>query len=373
MTDSFLNGFIKKSLAKRLAKSTSTVAGPYGKTVPSNDCINGFPISRYAGYGVNAWEVLYSIWVANQSTIGAKFTNTQAANSAPGASPSCTGPANIFIIRHGEKNPSPDVNYCLNNNGIYRACQLIEYVNKLATAGTPISYIISCNTCAYNTGDSSMRPQQTMAMTSFMLNIPMYIFGGPQDYTAVIDKLFNSGIFDGLNVLFCWEHTAIQQLFLNILNGAGIIGRLPITEGTTNQDDWYGDAYFAKYSTPDNLCPGGTYLCTDAGSPYYTDNTSLTYPGSTGLPRCIGPNSQYYPYRNTNDFETLYWFKSSSSSNYTFTFNITKEPILTCYSSCELIVGLYQPLTLECSSTNKYYTSSDSIEKECLPPTDWAV
>jgi hypothetical protein len=369
MTDAFLNGFIKKSLAK----STSTVGGPYGKTVPANDCINGFPISRYAGYGVNAWEVLYSIWVANQSTIGAKFTNTQAANAAPGAAPLCTGPANIFMIRHGEKNPSPDVNYCLNNNGIYRACQLIEYVNKLATAGTPISYIISCNTCAYNTGDSSMRPQQTMAMTSFMLNIPMYIFGGPQDYDTVIDKLFNSGIFDGLNVLFCWEHTAIQQLCLNILNAAGFISRLQITQGTGGYNDWYGDAYFAQYSTPDNLCPDGNYLCTDISSPYYTDNINLTNPGGTGLPNCIGPNSQYYPYRNTDNFETLYWFKSSSSSEYKFTFKITKEPVLTCYSSCELIVGLYQPLTEQCSSTNKYYDSSDSIEKECLPPSDWAV
>ena len=164
MTDTFINGFLKNSLFKNsLFKSTST-AGPYGKTIPTNDCINGFPISRYAGYGVNAWEVLYSIWVANQSTIGAKFTNNQAAIAAPGTSPLCTGPANIFIIRHGEKNPSPDVNYCLNNNGIYRSSQLIEYVNKLATAGTPISYIITCNPCAFNTGDPSMRPQQTIAV-----------------------------------------------------------------------------------------------------------------------------------------------------------------------------------------------------------------
>lgn len=370
MTDAFLNGFIKKSLAK----STSTVGGPYGKTVPANDCINGFPISRYAGYGVNAWEVLYSIWVANQSTIGAKFTNTQAANAAPGSAPLCTGPANIFMIRHGEKNPSPDVNYCLNNNGIYRACQLIEYVNKLATAGTPISYIISCNPCAYNTGDPSMRPQQTLSAASFMLNIPMYVFGGPQDYATVIDNLFNSGIFDGLNVLFCWEHTAIQQLCLNILNAAGPISRLQITQGTGGYNDWYGDAFFKDYGLNGNLlCPGGNYLCNDQTNIYHTDNINLTNPTATGLPACIGPNSQYYPYRNTNNFETLYWFKSSSSSDYKFTFKITKEPVLTCYSNCELIVGLYQPLTTECSSTNKYYDSSDSIEKECLPPSDWAV
>jgi|LauGreDrversion4_2_1035121.scaffolds.fasta_scaffold17739_2 hypothetical protein len=367
MTDYFLNGFIKKSLAK----STSN-AGPYGKTVPAKDCINGFPISRYAGYGVNAWEVLYSIWVANQTTIGAKFTNAQAKNGAPGGTPLCIGPENIFVIRHGEKNSSSDGNYKLNNNGIYRACQLIEYVNKLATAGTPISYIIVCNPCAYNTENPTMRPQQTMAFTSSMLNIPMFTYGGSQDYDILTDKLFNSGIFDGLNVFICWEHTAIQQLCLNILNAAGIKSRLNnITEGTDGKPEWYGDAYFATYSTPDNLCPGGNYLCNDINNIYYTDNTKLIRPGSTGLPPCIGPNSMYYPYWNTHNFESVYWFKSSSSSEYKFTFKTTKEPILTCYSNCELIVGLYQPLNPQCNSGNKYYDSSNDIENECLPPTNW--
>lgn len=368
MTDSFLNGFVKRSL---FPTTTTTTTAPYGNTIPSRDCYynsttsQNYPISRYAGYGVNAWEVLYSIYVSNQSTIGAKYTYNQALNKEP-TMQLCNGPKNIFISRHGEKDPSGNVNYHINDNGIYRACQLIEYVNKLATAGTPISYIITCNPCPYNSADPSMRPQQTIGFTSTMLNIPIFIYGGAQDYTNVIDQLFNYGIFDGLNVLICWEHSAIQGLCLNIMNASGANQRLPIeiTEGTDNNSEWYGDAYFNYYSPPDNLCPDGNFSCNDTNSAYYASPSS---PGEGGLPDYIGPNSEYYPYWNNNNFTTVYCFSSSVSSDYRFTFKLLEEPILTCFSNCLLHIGLYQPLTSECSPSNKY-----STENNCeVPSSTW--
>jgi hypothetical protein len=373
MTEFFLNGFLKRSLAK----SASTTSSSYSSTIPSSECVyntaaqQSFPISRYAGYGVNAWEVLYSIWVANQSTNGAKFTASQALNHEPTTSP-CVGPANIFIIRHGEKDPSGTVNFNINNNGIYRASQLVEYVNKLCTAGTPISYIITCNPCPYTASDPSMRPQQTAMMVSFLLNIPLFIYGGSQDYSEVVTPLFTSGFFDGLNVLICWEHSSIQQLCLNIINMASgqlqmptFTSRLPsaITQGTDGYIDWYGDAYFKEIGELDNrLCPGGNYVAPSGVPPYSI--TTPTIPGNTGLPDCIGPNSQYYPYWNNYDFDAVYSF--NSDSNYKFTFNIGKSPILTCYPSCELHIGLYQPLSLECTTSNKY-----STEDNCEVPPGW--
>jgi|688.fasta_scaffold187138_2 hypothetical protein len=361
MTDSFINGFIKKSLPKQY-----TAQSPYGETVSSNDCNNGFPISKYGGYGVNAWEVLYSVWVANQSTLGAQFTLNQATIGAPTSSP-CTGPANIFIIRHGEKNPSPNIHYCLNNNGIYRASQIIGYVNQLASEGTPISYIISCNPSPFNTADPSMRPQQTIMVTAFMLNIPMFIYGGSQDYSTVMTNLFSSGIFNGLNVLICWEHGAIQQLCLNLLNTAGANSRLTITQGTSNQAQWFGDAYFAQ----NNLCTDGNYSAPSGA--YYTNDASLNAPGATGLPLVIGPNSRNYPYWNDDDFEKVYSLKSSSSNSYKFNFAINNQPILTCFASCELIIGLYQPLKPPGENAYKYYSGSNDIEQSCQKPTNWAV
>jgi hypothetical protein len=379
MTESFLNGFLKRSLSK----STATTGGPYGPTIPSSDCVynttaqQSFPISKYAGYGVNAWEVLYSIWVANQSTNGAKFTYNQALNHEPTTSP-CIGPANIFIIRHGEKDPSGTVNFNINNNGIYRASQLVEYVNKLCTAGTPISYIITCNPCPYTASDPSMRPQQTAMMASFLLNIPLFIYGGSQDYSDIVTPLFTPGFFDGLNVLICWEHTSIQQLCLNIINKAATLSttRFPLLLPTNSYPEWYGDAYFKEIGDSDNrLCPGGNYLAPIGVSNYYIitptspglPNQTPTGPSPTYLPPCIGPNSQYYPYWNNDDFDAVYLFNSDSS--YNFTFNIGTTPIFTCYPNCELHIGLYQPLNTECTTSNKY-TNEDSCED---PPASWTV
>jgi hypothetical protein len=368
--------------------NTNSSNPPYTNTLPASDCSNGSPIDKYAGYGTSSTEVLYSIWCSCQNNEGATFTTSQDASGAPTTHPT-TGPANIFIIRHAEKNASPALNYCLDNNGIYRACQLISYVNQLAADGTPISYLVTCNPCAYNTADSSMRPEQTIAMVSFMLNIPMFIFGGSQDYTNFTNGVFSAvgsgspyaGIFDGLNILVCWEHSAIQGLCLNILNKAGTLptSRLDVTSG---DPDLYGDAFFGAIGTNGNpLCPNGSYKC---DNPSLT-NYNATYDPTLTVPSYIGDDSQYYPYWNTYNFQSVYWLRSTPSDNYTFKttvtggvadgFRIFDQPNYceTCYASCDLHIGLYQPLTTQCTKSNKYYNSSDPVEQSCLPPSDWSV
>jgi hypothetical protein len=208
----FLFNWKKKSVASTAAT---------GRTLPPARCQNGFPANINMGGGgtlVHRLELLYSIWCSYQQTAAAQFVSNQSLNFAPtGNEAAVPGPQNIFIIRHGEKNTS-GTEYCLNNNGIYRACHLVDFVNQLAVQGTPISYIITCLPCAYNTDNSTMHPQQTISMVSFLLNIPMYIYGNSQDFNEIVTPLFESGIFNGLNVLIVWEHTAIQSLVLKILH-----------------------------------------------------------------------------------------------------------------------------------------------------------
>lgn len=351
---------------------------PYSSTLPPTQCSNGTPIPKYLGYGVFAWEVLYSIWVANQSTIGAQFTLNQATYKEPTTEP-YVGPANIFIMRHGEKASSPTPNWDLNGNGVYRACRLIEYVNQLALEGTPISYIITINPCPYNSSDPSMRPMQTVSMASFMLNIPIYVAGNQEDFNQCIQLLFDTNTFSGLNVIICWEHSCIQPLTLSILNAAGQNGRLPNdvspTEGIT---DLWGDAYFKKYSPKNNICPDGNYLSpkeyynsdgTKTNSLYYVD---LNPDSAKKAPSYIGPNSQFYPYWNNYNFDTVYCLKSSIDTDFKFNFTIIREPILTCYSSCDLHIGLYQPLNEICVSSNKYYNES-KCQTPSINPNDWQV
>ena len=327
-------------------------SSPYNNTIPSGDCSNGFPIDKYSGYGVNAWEVLYSIWCSSQNTLGAKFSYNQCLTAAP-VNSVCSGPANMFIIRHGEKN-STLPNYSINNNGVYRACQLMTFINQLAKDGYPISYIVTCNPCPYNSADPSMRPMQTASMPSFMLNIPMFIYGGAQDYISVVEGLFSSQ-FDGLNVLIVWEHSSIQQLCLNILDKAGSIGRLP--NSLAKGDDFFNIV---------NPCPNGNYKCpdTDILNPFYPPDAD-TVPG-------VGANTEKYPYWNNDNFDNVFWL-SSASPNYTFGFTIFKEPCYTCYPSCGINIGLYQPLTPSCESSYLYYTSTDNVENKCQVPSDWQV
>jgi len=353
MTDKFLNGF------STLRGNKSRNITYQSNTLPSNNCSSGFPIDKYKSYGgrgTNPWEVLYSIWNSYQNTLGAQFSLKEPSNT------NIIGPSNIFIIRHGEKQ-STKPNYSLNNNGIYRACQLMNFVNILAEEGNSISYIITCNPCPYNSAggsnsDPSMRPIQTISMVSFMLNIPIFIYGGAQDFSEVVNQLFlndypNTNPFNGLNVLICWEHSAIQALCLNILNGAGQANRLTVNASNGN-NDYYGDAFFEAT----NPCPDGNYECRDKSSLYFYNENSV--------PLYIGPNSQFYPYWNNDNFDSVYHLKSNSKKSID-EFKIFNQPCLTCYSSCDIHIGLYQPLTAACTSSNKY-PDEDSCE---LPPSTW--
>ena len=342
---------------------------PYDNSLPNSSCTNGSPTDTYAGYGGKSWEVLYSIWSANQSTLGAQFTSNQALTYAPGDHPVCQGPANIFIIRQAEKNQDKP-NYDLNSNGIYRSCQLIGFVNELAAKGYPISYIITCNSCPFSGSNSSMRPVQTASIISFMLNIPMYIYGASQNYAAVTNALFPTptpGVvnqYDGLNVMIVWDHGSIQQLSLSLMNAAGPLGRLPTNiQPTENNPLWWGDSFFLN----NDKCPDGHYECKPGDENYYA-----TYDPSTG-PSIIGPNNSRYPYWNTNNNDSIYWFKSQEP-DYTYTFEINQQPCFTCTIGCGLHIGLYQPTAAQCGSTPHYYDKTvDNIEDLCEKPVDWQI
>ena len=350
MSDQFLSKFSK---LPKVVQPVSTTA-QYGNTLPTSQCPGGFPVDNYAGSGVNTWEVLYSTWVSYQSTIGAQFTQSQSNNIAPTSTENVMiGPKNIFIIRHGEKTSSvaPTVQYHMNQNGIYRACQIPTFINQLATIGYPISYMVCSNPCPLNSADPSMRNQQTIALASFLLNIPTFVYGSNVDTQAVADALFDpvtTNPFNGLNVLICWEHTAIQDLCLTLLNQSVVAGRSTMD----------ADAFFAQPSVSDQTCVDGKYLAPSGEAPFTTVPTN--------------PASVVYPFWNTNNYDNIFCFLGNTS-NTDFDFTLSNQQYfncLTCYPSCELKIGLYQPMS-NCSTTTYYLPSSTQLETECLPPTTW--
>jgi hypothetical protein len=333
---------------------------PYGNTLPPQDCPNGAPVDKYKGYGVNTWEVLYSSWCSFQNSKAVEFTANQCLTGAP-TNNDCQGPANIFFMRHGEKSPTTP-NYCLDNNGIYRSSQLVNYVNDLAERGHPISYIVTCNPCAFNSSDPSIREQQTIGLVSFMLNIPTFIYGGSQEFSKVVTPLFTSNQYNGLNVLICWEHSAIQQLTLSIINEAGKLKRLPQQIIDAAVDGNYGDAFF-KHVNP---CPSGHYLAQPSDANY-----NPTYDPTLANNKLIGENSQNYPYWNNYNFDNVFLLGSSKSDNYEFHFSILKQPCVTCFPSSEYKACLYQPLSISCTPSNRYYSETTEIEDKYQLPIDW--
>ena len=118
------------------------------------------------------------------------------------------GPANIFIIRHGEKIKSKTALDC---NGIMRSTHIPDVVTSLNKKGFGIHNIIT--TYDYK----SMHQQQTVMMTSWLYSIPLFIFGDASESKEAVKKVFTNPHFNGKTVLFCWEHTCIQSLIENII------------------------------------------------------------------------------------------------------------------------------------------------------------
>lgn len=322
-------------------------SNPPNSTPTGLELNNGSPVNTKNNNRSTRGDALYSTWDSYQSTLAAKFSTTQKSVAAPAnlTNPP-VGPANIFIIRHGEKGPT---DYGLNKNGIYRASQIANFINNLANNGYPISYIISCQPDPYikNNGAGSMHPEQTISGASFLLNLPHMMYSTTSDVARTAKALYETGIYNGLNVLICWEHQHIQGLCLEILN-QGRAQKIPrITQKNANE--------FFKETNP---CPDGNYLTTDTTSPYY--------PPQQPQPNDNYKDSQFYPYWNDRNFASVYCFYSSQPNN-TFTFKIESDTCNTCYASCNLHIGLYQP------SKTPYYSRNNSVEHLCKVPSYWKV
>jgi hypothetical protein len=119
------------------------------------------------------------------------------------------GPKNIFIMRHGERDPSL---YALDKNGIYRSTILPEIINTINTKGFPIHNIVTSNP-----NGNSIHVQQSVTLASWILNIPLYIFGSQKDITAATEEIYTNEYFDGTNILIVWEHSCIQAFMMKLI------------------------------------------------------------------------------------------------------------------------------------------------------------
>lgn len=135
-----------------------------------------------------------------------------------------TLPAQVIIIRHGEKNT---VTAELTGAGIERAEALSSYLTEsnsgpgfAGNAGLSnvvlFDYGPPCALFAarpvHISDDNTVRCIQTLIPTALRLQIPIHSPYGPGQENELVAAIFNDPLCDGKNVVICWHHTYIAAL-----------------------------------------------------------------------------------------------------------------------------------------------------------------
>lgn len=159
------------------------------------------------------------------------------------------GPANMFIIRHAEKDK---YKVALDSNGILRSTYIPFLIEDLNKKGYGIHSIITAND--YN----SMHQEQTVLLTSWLYSIPLYIYSDSTDPEKTVNTIFSNSYFNGKTILICWEHNCIQELLKYIIKiGSKKKGLndyiFKNTEGTSELPYWNTNNFKSIYHLDDKL------------------------------------------------------------------------------------------------------------------------
>lgn len=142
-------------------------------------------------------------------------------------------PAQVIIIRHGEKN---HLNGQLLPKGQSRAGALMAYLTELDPSSTnpPLFLygppaVIFASRPADHSDDQTIRCIQTVTPTALKLKLPVHSPFGPLQEQELADYILNDPRYDGKSVLICWHHTLIATLIeaFGYLPPAGILPHYP--------------------------------------------------------------------------------------------------------------------------------------------------
>lgn len=186
------------------------------------------------------------------------------------------GPRNIFIIRHAEALTDP-IPINLDCNGIYRSIYIIDLIEEINKTGNKIDVIVTTNP-SYAT--SSMHSQQTISLASWLLNIPVYIFGGNTETKKTIEDMYKNTVFNNKNVLVCWAHSCIQTFLKDLLTIGPSIKNKPNKSfidknGKISPPAWPGKNYQTFIHIDDNF--NNTIYSTGITTCYKKDSSTLIF------------------------------------------------------------------------------------------------
>ena len=339
------------------------------------ECNNGCPINKFpdgttttltksnvrSNNSFTNEDLLYSVYQTYQTTFTPMYIqNNLLQLTTPNNYLNLPmGPSNIFIIRHGERKinnyvtpTNENTYYAVSCNGIYRSIHLPQFINNLGSNGFPITAIVIplVHMDITLNGNVSIRSQQTLTFSAWLLNIPVYTFSyancaQPYDATTAINIFTNTSL-RGKNIIMTWQHADIQSLTNQLVQCYHYFkgNTEPPTNSTlygVSTEEWW------RQNTP--------------VSPQYQYN-KIQYPQtSPQYPFPYEKYAQYLPYWNTNSYDGVYWLSQTNSPN-NLTFELFNQNITTCSKGCRLLIGLLQ-WAYVLNGENEYANDGN-----CLPP-----
>ena len=124
------------------------------------------------------------------------------------AAPAFAIPAQVIVIRHGEKPPSGNE---LDERGRQRAAALVKFfeTDPQVTKYGPPAAIYAMDP---KDASGSLRPIQTVTPLADDLKITINHSYKREELQSLIDDLMKNPAADGKTVLICWEHKAIPEM-----------------------------------------------------------------------------------------------------------------------------------------------------------------
>lgn len=135
-------------------------------------------------------------------------------------------PAQVILIRHGEK---PPVGNGLSPEGQNRALALVSFFTKAPEVlkyGLPVAIYAP----RPGTEDSSVRSIQTMTPLASALKLSIHTDYEHEQYAQMVEEVKSNPAYTGKMVLICWEHKDIPE-----------IARAFGAEGALRK--WHGDVF----------------------------------------------------------------------------------------------------------------------------------
>jgi hypothetical protein len=136
-------------------------------------------------------------------------------------------PNKIMIVRHGDKLMQTDPGPTLSPKGQSRAMALALYY--LPKFGEP-DFIFAADPVQAIGKNSSIRELQTIAPLANLMaakhpdtGFPIMHPYGSSDYKKLANDFLHNKLYDGKNIIVCWNHTSIPQL----ANALGVKTALP--------------------------------------------------------------------------------------------------------------------------------------------------